>query len=74
VFESRVLRKIFGHNREEMRGDLRKLRNDEPQQMLRTFWADEMDGARVTCGERSGVYSVQGFGGEVKGKLTTWEA
>jgi hypothetical protein len=58
VFESRVLRKIFGHKREEVRGDLRKLRSDEPQQMLRTYWADEMDGASVTYGERNGVYRV----------------
>jgi hypothetical protein len=53
VFESR---KIIGHKTAEVRRDLRKLRNDEPQQMLRTYWADEMDGASVTCGERSGVY------------------
>ena len=58
VFESRVLRKVFGHKREEVRGDLRKLRNGETQQMLHTYWADEMDGANVTCGERRGVYRV----------------
>jgi hypothetical protein len=50
-----VLRKIFGH---KVRGDLRKLQNGEPQQILSTYWADEMDGASVTCGERSGVYRV----------------
>jgi hypothetical protein len=48
-----VLRKIFGHNGEEVGGDLRKLRNGKS-----TYWADEMDGASVTCGERSGVYRV----------------
>ena len=53
-----MLRKIFGHKREEVRGDLRNLRNDEPQQMLLTYWADEMDGAGVTCWERCGVYRV----------------
>jgi hypothetical protein len=40
-----VLRKTFGHK-------------GEPQQILSTYWADEMDGASVTYGERGGVYSV----------------
>jgi hypothetical protein len=29
VFENRVLRKIFEHNREEVTGELRKLHNEE---------------------------------------------
>jgi len=53
-----VLRKLFGRKREEVRGDLTNLRNYEPQQMLRTYWADEMDGASVTCGDRNGAYRV----------------
>ena len=53
-----MLRKLFGRKREEVRGDLTNLRNYEPQQMLRTYWADEMDGASVTCGDRNGAYRV----------------
>jgi hypothetical protein len=29
VFENRVLRKIFGHTREEVAGDWRRLHNEE---------------------------------------------
>jgi len=52
------MRKLLGRKRKEVREDLRQLRNDEPQQMLRTYWTDGMDGASVTCGERNGVYRV----------------
>ena len=53
-----MLRKLFGRKREVVRGDLKKLRSDEPQQTLRTYWADEMDGGSVTCGERKCVHRV----------------
>jgi hypothetical protein len=29
VFENRVLRKVYGHKREEVTGDWRKLHNEE---------------------------------------------
>ena len=66
VFENRVLRKIFGPKRDEVRGEWRKLHNEELNDLYcspnniwvinssRMRWAGNI--ARV--GERRGVYRV----------------
>jgi hypothetical protein len=79
VFESRVLRRIFGLKRDEVTGEWRKLRNDKLNDPFsytnivrvikwrRMRWAGHV--ARMMGGERR----VQGFGGETRGKETTGE-
>jgi hypothetical protein len=68
VFENRVLRRIFGPRRDELTGDLRKLHNENLNDLYssptivrviksrRMRWAEHV--ARL--GERF----IQGFGGE----------
>ena len=70
VFENRVLRRVFGHKRDEVRGEWRKLHNDELSDLYplpnivrvlksrRMRWAGHV--ARM--GEGRGVY--KGSGGE----------
>jgi hypothetical protein len=65
VFENRVLRRIFGPKRDEVKGDLKKLHNEELSDLycspnivrviiLRIRWAGHV--ARM--GEGRGVYRV----------------
>jgi hypothetical protein len=61
VSENRVLKKIFGPNKDEVTGDLRKLRNEE----LRGFYCsvnqmqeDETGGRVVRMGEKRNAYRV----------------
>ena len=73
MFENRVLRNIFGHKRDEVTGEWRKLHNEE----LRDLYfspniiqiKNERGAARSTLGEDR---CIQGFGGETRGKETTW--
>jgi len=79
LFENRVLRRIFGPNREEVTREWRKLHNEEFNDLYsspnivrviksRINWA-----GHVACvGERRGVYGVL-VGGETLGKETAWE-
>jgi len=66
VFESAVLRKIFGPKRDEVTGDWKRSHNDEiliciPQQIeyipADQFKKNEMDEAYGTYGDRRGAYS-----------------
>ena len=70
MFENRVLRRVFGHKRNEVTGEWRKLRNEELSDLYtlpnivrvvksrRMRWAGHV--ARMGGGERG----VQGSGGE----------
>jgi hypothetical protein len=66
VFENRVLRRIFGPNRNEVTGEWRKLHNEEHNnlcssptivQVLKSK-KNEMGGACSSDGEGRGVYRV----------------
>ena len=66
VFENRVLRRIFGPKRDEMKGEWRKLHNEELRDVycspsiVRVIKSRRMRWAgHVACmGERRGVYRV----------------
>jgi hypothetical protein len=68
VFENRVLRRIFGHKRDEVTGEWRKLHNEELHNLylspniIRQVKADEVGGACSTHGR--GEKSVRGFAGK----------
>jgi hypothetical protein len=70
VFENRVLRRIFGLKREEVRGDWRKLHSKELHnfyQSTRYNKADKFKENEVgrACGiHERGEKSVQGYGGK----------
>jgi len=74
VFENRVLRRIFGHWRDEVTGELRKLHNEELNDLcsspgiVRVIKSRRMRWAgHVACmGERRGVYRV--LVGKLEGK------
>jgi hypothetical protein len=75
VFENRVLRRIFGPNRDEVTGEYRKLHNEElhilysSQDIIRHM--NEVGG---TCGTQGrGEKSVQGFGRKARVKETSWK-
>jgi len=79
VFENRVLRRIFGPKREEVKRKWRKLHNKEIKDLFcspnfvrviksrRMRWAGHV----TRMGERRGVYRV--LVGKPEGKETTWE-
>jgi hypothetical protein len=77
VFENRILRRIFGLERDEVTGEWRKLHNEELHNLysspdiIRQVKANEVGGACGTHGR--GEKSVQGFGGKARGKETTWK-
>jgi len=78
VFENRVLRRIFGPKKEEVIGELRKLHNEELNDMYsspnivleiksrRMRWA-----GHVAYMGREEAYTR--FWGETRGKETTWK-
>jgi hypothetical protein len=75
VFENRVMRGIFGPERDEVTGDWRKLHNEELHNLhscldiIRQVKAYEVGGV---CGTYwGGEKSVQGFGGKSRRKETT---
>jgi hypothetical protein len=69
----RVLRRIFGLNRDEVTGEWRTLHNEELSDLysLTNTVRDEMSGACSTYGGEERC--IQGFGGETCGKETTWK-
>jgi hypothetical protein len=65
VFESRVLRRIFGVKRDRVTGEWRKLHNEELNDLcssptiVRVMKSRKMKfGACNACGERRGVYRI----------------
>ena len=66
VFENRVLRRIFGHKRDEVTGEWRKLHSEERNDLysslniVRVIKSRNMRGAGhvARMGERRGVYRV----------------
>jgi hypothetical protein len=77
MFENRVLRRIFGPKRYEVRGQCRKLHSEElhnfysSPEIITQVKANEVGGARGTHGR--GEKSVQGFDGKARRKETTWK-
>jgi hypothetical protein len=69
VFENRVLRRIFGPKRDDVRGEWRKLHNDELNDLYcSTIWCScdqierkEMGGHVARIGEER---RIKNFGGE----------
>jgi hypothetical protein len=69
VFENRVLRRMFGHKRDEVTGEWRKLDSEErkdlhssPNTLGDQIENNELDGACSTHGGEERC--IQGFGGE----------
>jgi hypothetical protein len=75
VFENRVLKRIFGHKRDEVTGEWRKLHNEElhilylSPNIIRQIKSSRMRWAGHVA--RMGEKSVHGFGGKAKRKETT---
>jgi hypothetical protein len=75
VFKNWFLRRIFEPKRDEVRGEWRKLHNEELHSLcsspdiIRQVKVNEVDGACGTHGR--GQKSVQGFGGKTRRKETT---
>jgi len=71
VFESRVLRKIFGPKRDEETGTGGDFYNEELQELYRSPKETESAGG---CGTYWGKeMSIRGFDGETSGKDTIWK-
>jgi hypothetical protein len=78
VFENRVPRIIFGPKRDKVTGEWRKLHNEELNDLYCSsnivrviIEKNEMGGAcRAYGGEKR---RIKDFGGETRGKETTWE-
>ena len=59
MFENRVLRRIFGHKRDEVTGEKRKLHNEELNNLYSSpYTADD----KIKKNEMGGVYSAYGRG------------
>jgi hypothetical protein len=78
VFENRILRRIFGTKRDWVTREWRKLHNEElndlhcSSNIVRVIIEkNEMGGACSAYGGEE--RRIQGFGGETRGKETTWE-
>ena len=71
VFESRVLRKIFGPKREEVTGSGGDFCNEELHDLYRLPKETEL---AKECGMYRGKeMCIQGFGGETGQKETAWK-
>jgi hypothetical protein len=75
VFENRVLRKMFGPRKDELRGEWRKLQNGELYNVYSsTNIRRKMKSRRMRWAEqvaRTAKKSLQGFGGKARRKETT---
>jgi hypothetical protein len=77
VFENMVLRRIFGPKRDEVRGEWRKLHNEElhilysSPNIIRQIKSRRKRRAGHVARMRE--ESVQGFGGKARRKETTWK-
>jgi hypothetical protein len=71
VFENRVLRRIFGANRDEVTGEWRKLRNEELSDLTQYFLGDKIEKKEMggACSAYGGEErNIQGFCGKPEGK------
>jgi hypothetical protein len=77
MFENRVLRSIFGTNRDEVTGEWRKLRymeHNDLESSPNTIWMMKSIMRWAGHGELWGRgEGHQDFGGETRGKETTWK-
>jgi hypothetical protein len=80
VFENRVLRRIFGHKRNEVTGEWRKLHNEELHilyscpNIIRQIKSRRMRWVGGTCGTCGrGEESAQCCGGKARRKETIWK-
>jgi hypothetical protein len=75
MFENRILRRIFGPKRDEVKGEWRKLHKEKLHNLysspdiIRQVKSRRMRWA----GHVARMESVQGFGGNIRGKETTWK-
>ena len=80
MFENRVLRRVFGPKRDEVTGEWRKLHNEELNGLYcspyigRVIKSRGMRWAGHVAGLGGVERRIQGFGGEIWGKETTWES
>ena len=78
VFENRVLRRIFGPRRDEVKREWRKLHNEELNDLycspniVRGIKSRIMRWAWHVAGMGEERH-IQGFGGETWGEETTWK-
>ena len=76
--ENRVLRKIFGPKKDEVTWERRRLHNEELHglyslpNILQVIKSRRMKWAGYVARRREREV-MQGFGGETRGKETTWE-
>jgi hypothetical protein len=79
VFENRVLRGIVGARRDEVTGEWRKLHTEELNDLycstniVRVIKSRRMRWAGHISAYGGQERRIQGFGGEISGKETTWE-
>jgi hypothetical protein len=75
VFENRVLRRIFGPKRDEVKGEWKKLHNDELHILYSSPNIREIKSRRMGWAGHAALMgeerSVQGFGGKAGRKETT---
>jgi hypothetical protein len=74
-----VLKRIFGHNRDEVTGEWRKLNNEELNNLysspyiVRVLKSRRMRWVGACSMYRGEERYIQGFGGATCGKETTWK-
>jgi hypothetical protein len=79
VFENRVLRRIFGSKRDKVRGEWRKLHDEELNDLysspniIRVLTSRRMKWAAHVTRMEGEESCIQGFGMENSGKETTWK-
>jgi hypothetical protein len=77
VLETRVLRRVFGPNRDEVTGEWRKLHNEKlhilysSPNIIRQIKSRRLRWAGHVA--RMGEECVQGYEGKARRKETTWE-
>jgi len=77
VFENKIRRRIFGPMTDDVKGEWRKLHNEElhilysSPDIIRQIKSRRMRWAGHVA--RMGEESVQGFGGKARRKETTWK-
>jgi hypothetical protein len=76
VFENRVMRRIFGPERDEVTGEWRKLHNEELHNLYSSPNIRQIKSRRMRWAghvARMGEECVQSFDGKARRKETTWK-